>query len=74
MEQAGAMAYRLREKGMSCEEIADVAKVDTDTVRPKAVVMSKKQCYTEYNLCSLLSMKQTVLSRNMHKKIKMAFA
>ena len=33
MEQAKAMAYRLREKGMSCEEIADVAEVDIDTVR-----------------------------------------
>ncbi len=33
MEQAKAMAYRLWEKGMSCEEIADVAEVDTDTVR-----------------------------------------
>ncbi len=33
MEQAKAMAYRLREKGMSCEEIADVAEVDLDTVR-----------------------------------------
>ena len=33
MEQAKAMAYRLREKGMSCEEIAEVAEVDLDTVR-----------------------------------------
>ena len=33
MKKAKAMAYRLWKKGMSCEEIADVAEVDTDTVR-----------------------------------------
>ena len=33
MKKAKAMAYRLREKGMSCEEIAEVAEVDLDTVR-----------------------------------------
>ena len=33
MEQAKAMAYRLRDKGMSCEEIADVAGVEIDTIQ-----------------------------------------
>ncbi len=33
MKKAREMAYRLRDKGMSCEEIADVAEVDIDTIQ-----------------------------------------
>lgn len=33
MKKAKAIAYRLREKGMPCEEIAEVSEVDLDIVR-----------------------------------------
>ena len=33
MEQAKSTTYKLHDKGMSCEEIADMVEVDTDTVR-----------------------------------------
>lgn len=33
MKQARTTAYKLQDKGMSCEEIADAVEVDTDTVR-----------------------------------------
>ena len=33
MKKAKTIAYRLREKGMPCEEIAEVSEVDLDTVR-----------------------------------------
>ncbi len=33
MEQAKSTAYKLHDKGMPCEEIADMVEVDTDTVR-----------------------------------------
>ena len=32
MEQAKSTAYKLHDKGMPCEEIADMIEVDTDTV------------------------------------------
>ena len=33
MEQAKSTVYKLHDKGMPCEEIADMVEVDTDTVR-----------------------------------------
>ena len=33
MKKAKETAYKLQDKGMSCEEIADAVEVDTDTVR-----------------------------------------
>ena len=33
MKKAKSTAYKLQDKGMSCEEIADAVEVDTDTVR-----------------------------------------
>ena len=33
MKKAKSTAYKLQDKGMSCEEIADTIDVDTDTVR-----------------------------------------
>lgn len=33
MKKARAMAYKLQDKGMTCEEIADMVEVNTDTIR-----------------------------------------
>lgn len=33
MKKARVMAYKLQDKGMTCEEIADMVEVNTDTIR-----------------------------------------